>query len=119
MPLIRCTKLSPIRSAVSTPRAGPVTLASTAPAANPSPSATRRSTAMRGSVRVKAAANTSAPLKTPSSRATRSAVAAASAGMRVVLVRSPQGASSSSAARTTVSMWLRFSMRPTPSARRR
>ena len=104
MPDMRWMKFSPIRSAVSTPRAGPDTVASTAPSSNESPSATSSSTSMAGSVRRNAAANTSPPLKTPGSRAIRSAWAVADAGMSISLVRSPQGASSSSAAPTTRSI---------------
>ena len=50
-----------------------------------------------------AAANTSPPLSTPGTRAVRTAVARASAGMSVCEVMSPYGASSSSAARSTAS----------------
>ena len=55
---------------------------------------------MAGSVSDMAAMKTSSPLKTPGSRATSCAVTCTEAGMRACEVRSPQGASSSSAMRT-------------------
>ena len=103
MALIRWTRFRATRSASSTARAFPETLASAVPAAKAAPSATRSSTAASGSVSFIAAANTSPPLSTPGTRAARTAVARASAGISVCEVMSPYGASSSRAARSTAS----------------
>ena len=118
MPDIRCAKLSPMRSAVSTPRAGPVTTASTAPGSNHSPSSTTSSTSIarigqpeRGREHLAAAETRRA--RGRRDRRARSRVSA----MRYSLVRSPQGASSSSAAATTRSIVARVSMRPPPRRR--
>ena len=114
IPDIRCTRFSAIRSAWSTARAGPVTVASTSPVVKRSPSARWAVSSVAGSVRRNAAATTSIPASTPSSRAVSWAVAVAPAGRNTSPVRSPQGASSARAAVTTGSIWARVSMRGPP-----
>ena len=85
-----------MRSAVSSARVGPVTVASTSPRADPrrrrATEHARRGRAGAGAAS-KTAAATASPATTPSARATRSAVSVCSAGMVASLVTStPSGA---------------------------
>ena len=97
-PDIRQSRLSAVRSAVSSARVGPVTTASTSPRRTRSPSATRASkVAAPAEVAAKTSAATGRPATTPSARATSSAVSTCPAGTVASLVTSRGGSPRSSA----------------------
>ncbi len=97
-PDIRHSRLSAVRSAVSSERVGPVTTASTSPRATRVPSVIRWSkVAMPPEVAAKTWAATGRPATTPGARATSSAVSTWPPGIVASLVTSRGGSPRSSA----------------------
>ena len=97
MPLMRCAKLSAVRSAIMMAAAEPLTAAITSPGRSGEPSGRRAQASSVGSTRRKTASATSAPASTPSDLATMTAPACSSGGMSASQVGSPIDRSSLSA----------------------
>src|SRR5579859_214766 len=104
MPDRCCSRFSAVRSAVSSPTAGPSSSAITAPASTLPPSSTWKVTLASGTTRRNTSATRGNPATTIGSRAAMTPWKWRSAGITAVLVTSPGPISSASAASTMRSM---------------